>query len=156
MKNEIQHIIELLSRTFEEGAWHGPTVKEVLAPISEKQAQFRLPETHSIVELVNHMTTWRKFTAIRLQGDDDFKVNEDEDNFPARTNWPQALNDLNESQAELVKAITNFPEEKLDEILPGSDGRYTYYHLIHGIIHHDLYHIGQIRLMMKAQSGNKN
>ena len=156
MKNEIQHLVTLLTSTFEKGAWHGPTVKEVLAPVSETQAQFRLPDTHSIVELVNHMTAWRKFTVKKLEGDDLFKVNEEEDNFPARTNWNQALRDLDESQRALIDAITVFPANKLDDILPGSDGKFTYYALIHGIIHHDLYHVGQIRLMMIAQSSHKN
>jgi uncharacterized damage-inducible protein DinB len=149
MKTEIQKLQSLLHRTFEVGAWHGPTVKEVLAPVSQETAHAKLPNTHSIIELVSHMITWRNFVAKRLGKDPAYKVSEDM-NFPVVTDWSQVLKDLDESQKKLEAAVADFPADRLSELVPHVESKYTFYTLIHGIIHHDLYHIGQIMLIRKA------
>jgi uncharacterized damage-inducible protein DinB len=149
MKSEIQKIQSLLKRTFESGAWHGPAVKEALAPVTQEIAMLRLPNTHSIIELVSHMTSWRNFTIKRLGEDPAYQVS-DEMNFPTTTDWSQALRDLEVSQQKLLSALDNFPELKLSELVPHVQSKYTFYTLLHGIIHHDLYHIGQIMLIRKA------
>lgn len=147
MKSEIQNLIALLRQTFEGEAWHGPAVKEVLKDVTEKTAMNRLPDTHSIIELVAHMTAWRTFTVRKLEGDDAYRVTDDL-NFPDVKDWPKTLKDLEESQARLLTALEKFPEEKLSAIVPGHP--YPFYTLIHGIINHDLYHTGQIMLIRKA------
>jgi uncharacterized damage-inducible protein DinB len=149
MKTEKEKIISLLNRTFDKGAWHGPSVKEVLASISPQQAHHRLNSSHSIIELVAHMISWRTYVIKRLEGDNAYNVAE-ENNFPQGTEWTKTLEQLDASQVSLVRAIEKFPPEKLSELVQGVTEKYTYYTLIHGIIHHDLYHIGQIKLISKA------
>lgn len=153
MQWEIQRIVSLLQQTFEKGAWHGPSVKEVLNKITVDQIFNRLPDTHSIIELVAHMTSWRIYVTKKLSGDDTFKVTDDL-NFPQNTDWVETLQRLEESQGQLISAIEKFPEDKLTEQAAGFRDPYTYYTLIHGIIHHDLYHIGQIILIRKATATN--
>jgi len=147
--NELQQITSLLSKTYEKNAWHGPSIKEVLSAITIKDAAKRLPNTHSIIELVNHMTAWRTFVVKKLRGDSDYKVTE-EMNFRVSDDWTAALSDLAQSQSELIEAIASFPADKLTEKVPHKEYNYTFYTLLHGIIHHDLYHIGQIMLIHKA------
>lgn len=149
MKTEIQKLTSLLTRTFDKGAWHGPTVTEVLTHINPANAFNRLPTTHSIIELVAHMTSWKTYVTKKLQGDNSFMVT-DELNFPAATDWLQTVKALEESQQELLIALSNFHEDKLSELVQGVTDKYTYYTLVHGIIHHDLYHTGQIMLIVKA------
>ncbi|MEX2231643.1 MAG: DinB family protein [Cyclobacteriaceae bacterium] len=151
MQSEIQRIVSLLKQTFEKDAWHGPSVKEVLNKITPEQVFNRLPDTHSIIELVAHMTSWRIYVTKKLSGDDAYKVTE-ELNFPQNTNWTDTVKQLEESQCQLITAIEKFPEEKLTELVAGFRDPYTYYTLIHGIIHHDLYHTGQIMLIHKAMA----
>lgn len=147
MNTETQNILSLLTTTFEENAWHGPSVKEVLADMTSERASVSLNHTHSIIELVAHMISWRMYVIKKLQGDIQYEVKDDM-NFPAATNWEKTLEDLYTSQAQLVESLKNFPDARLFEIvLPRS---YTFYTLLHGIIHHDLYHIGQIALIKKT------
>lgn len=148
MSGEIIHISKLLQRTFEEQPWHGPSVKEVLDGITQEQSFKRLPESHSIIELVAHMTSWRIFVCKKIQGEQEFRITDDR-NFPAETNWAKVLADLNESQVSLIEALRAFDETKLPELVPHGSYSYTFYSLLHGIIHHDLYHIGQISLIKK-------
>lgn len=93
------------------------------------------------------MTVWRHFTTKRLQGNNEFEVSELE-NFPKGTDWASALNALQQSQEELVKAVSLFPEEKLSETVPTRN--YDFYTLLHGIIQHDIYHTGQIVMLKKS------
>lgn len=150
-ETEIEKIISLLQSTFEKDAWHGPAVMEVLSEVNDQSAHLKLPNTHSVIELVAHMTTWRIFTIAKLQ-DKDFTVT-DELNFPIEKNWQKVLNDLKDSQYKLVDAIQKFPPDRLGEVIPNYNNKYTFYTLIHGIIHHDLYHTGQIKLILRAAKG---
>jgi uncharacterized damage-inducible protein DinB len=147
--SEINRIADTLQRTFEKHAWHGPSVKETLQGISQENCFTRLPNTHSIIELVSHMTAWRVFTSKKLRGDVDFKV-EDDMNFKPLLNWDDAVKELEDSQRHLLRDIKLFPDGRLIEIVPHPTYRYTFYTLLHGIIHHDLYHTGQIALIKKS------
>jgi len=162
LKEEILRIIDILNDVYEsEEAWHGPSVVEVLKDVSPRIAQGRLtPNTHSIAEIVYHMTTWRIFTVRKLQGDTGFDVhalNKDWKKFGVVDDfeWEALQMELSLSQDELINELENLPDDSiLEEIVPGRD--YAYYTLLHGIIHHDLYHAGQIALIKKglAMSGN--
>jgi uncharacterized damage-inducible protein DinB len=149
MKTETEKITSLLKRTFERGAWHGPSVKEALKDINSELALKRLNNTHSIIELVAHMTSWRRYVINRLQGNNSFVVS-DEMNFPKRNDWNNVLAELEEAQQQLLELIEKFPVYKLSELVPVSEQNYTYYTLLNGIIHHDVYHAGQIMLIRRA------
>lgn len=149
METETQHILSLLRKTFDKGAWHGPTVKESLEGLSEADVFNRLANTHSIIELVGHMAAWRRYVAKKLNGDVAYKVTE-ELNFPQQGDWEKTLNELQESQNELLAAIESSAPANLMQQVPWTQEPFSYYSILHGIIHHDLYHIGQINLIKKA------
>ena len=148
MKSETEKIVSLLKRSFDKGAWHGPSVRETLSTITSETSSNRLANTHSIIELVLHMTAWRNFVISKLEGKD-YKVT-DEMNFPKSTDWSKAVKELEESQGKLLALVESFPVEKLSELVPHPNAKYTFYTMLQGIIHHDLYHAGQIILISKA------
>lgn len=143
---ETSNIELLLENTFRGPAWHGPSVLEALENISEPVALRKGSNTHSIIELVAHMTTWRNFVTKRLNGDSTYEVSEAE-NFPSANDWATALNNLNQSQANLLATLKTFPAGKLFSIVPTR--KYDFYTMLHGIIQHDIYHTGQIILLKK-------
>lgn len=149
MESEVQHILSLLKRTFGQKAWHGPTVMETLENLRPDQVFNRLPNTHSIIELVAHMTAWRNYITRKLKGDSEYKVTDDL-NFPHVENWDDTVKALHASQDELLAAIEAFAPADLMQQVPWTDESLTYYTILHGIIHHDLYHIGQINLIRKT------
>ena len=149
MNPEVQSLLALLTKKFEKGAWHGPTVKETLEGLSSADAFNRLPNTHSIIELVAHMAVWRNYVTNKLKGDLTYKVTEAQ-NFPESRNWEETLTDLERSQADLLAAIESHAPTDLTAQVPWTTDPLTYYTLLHGVIHHDLYHIGQINLIKKA------
>jgi uncharacterized damage-inducible protein DinB len=146
MKSEIQNIINTLTHTFEKNAWHGPAVLEVLEGVNEANAMNRIENSHSIIQLVAHMTAWRNYVVEKLNGNDTFELTDDE-NFSDQNNWQFVLTQLKESQQKLLDALAKTPAEKLNEKVPGRE--FKFFVMLHGIIHHDIYHIGQIQLLKK-------
>ena len=147
MLSHKESVLKLLRRTFEKGAWHGPSVMEVLGDVTQEVAMHRLRDSHSIIELVAHMTTWRIFVINKLRGEH-YEV-DDARNFPKATDWIMVFRELLHSQEELIAAIEKSDEERWADLVPHPDLKYTFLTLLHGIIHHDLYHIGQISLIKK-------
>lgn len=152
MKTEIQKIIDILRHTFEKNAWHGPSVKEALEDISPDAIHNNIGNSHSIIELVAHMTAWRNYVTEKLKGNDAFELS-DEQNFPAEKDWKRALANLEKSQEELINALEATPDERLFQVVPNR--KFKFYTMLHGIIHHDLYHTGQIVLLKKTQTNTR-
>ncbi len=139
-------IIKQLERVFNGPAWHGPSVVETLNALKEESKNSSFKNSHSIIELIAHMTTWRKFVIARLKGDEEYTVS-DEMNFPSGTDLAGTIEQLKSSQKELIAAIQSFPEDRLTEKVGGKE--FSYQTMLHGILHHDLYHLGQIVLLNK-------
>lgn len=154
METESKRIYKLLSRNWNGPMWHGNALKEVLKDISWEKA-FCKPGnfSHNIYEYVMHMVCWRKFVLEHLKGNTVYSVelNSETDWFTeyekTKQSWMMALNDLENNQNELLKAFENFSDEKLTEPVPGK--KFNWYTMIHGLIHHDIYHSAQISLLKK-------
>jgi len=50
-----------------------------------------------------------------------------------------------------VSTVAGLSDHRLRETVPGK--RYDFYHMLHGIAQHELYHAGQIAILKKAASG---
>lgn len=146
--SDIQKIVKLLERSFDQQPWYGPSVMETLKGISADIANNRLPHSHSIIEIVLHMTAWRNFVTQQLKGNS-IELS-DQENFPNPTTWEEALAGLNKSQSALLAALKAFPEECLNDKVPSRE--YRFHFMLNGIIQHDSYHTGQIALLKKLNS----
>ena len=58
--------------------------------------------------------------------------------------------DLKRTHDTLVKTVASLPDSRLWDRVPGK--RYDFYHMLHGVTQHELYHAGQIALLKKAVS----
>jgi|ERR1041384_1530244 uncharacterized damage-inducible protein DinB len=150
---EIERILDQLKRAYEGGAWHGPAVKEVLEGVTAAQAHARpLANGHTIYELVRHIAVWEDVGRRRLQGDPaNIPISSPADWPPADDTgdaaWVQAKAALDRGHQQLVKAISEVDEARLDE--PILEGKSTVYVTLHGVIQHNLYHAGQIAILKK-------
>jgi uncharacterized damage-inducible protein DinB len=149
MSGEIDRIVRMVEKTFDKYPWFGPSMMDVISKTTSQTANARAGAAHNIIELVLHMTSWRTFATKRLEGDNTYEVSDDL-NFPQPGTWEDAMTALDESQAKLIVAMKQFPESRLAELVPSKTQKYTYYTLMHGIIQHDIYHLGQIAILKKA------
>ena len=65
--------------------------------------------------------------------------------------WRKALTEAKRNHEKLVKTVAALPESRLRDRVPGK--RYDFYHMLHGIAQHELYHAGQIAILKKALGG---
>ena len=149
MGAETDRIARMLEKTFDKQPWYGSSILGILSDMRPEITDVRHGETNSILELVRHMTSWRIFATKRLLGDNNYEVT-DEANFPKGGSWEEAVANFKQSQQALVEAVKNFSDTRLTELVPSKTHKYTYYTLLHGIIQHDVYHLGQIAYVKKS------
>jgi len=154
--SEIERILDELKRAYEGGAWHGPSIKEILHGVTAEQAHARpLANGHTIYELVRHIAVWEDVGRRRLQGDPaEVPISSPEDWPPAEDTsgaaWDKVKAALDRGHQALVEAIQHVDELRLDE--PILEGKSSVYVTLHGVIQHDLYHAGQIAILKKGLS----
>jgi len=149
MKEEFERIVKMIGEVYDGKPWYGPSVKTVLLEVDEKYAGLKAGNSHTVIEIIYHMIAWRNYTTQVLEGNYSYDVT-DELNFPEVTGIntiKEAIEQLDMSQVMLLKAISVFNESNLLDKVEGR--KYNWYYLIQGIIHHDIYHLGQISLLKR-------
>jgi uncharacterized damage-inducible protein DinB len=152
-QSEAARIAELLERAFDGGAWHGPALLELLEDVNAATAAAKpLPEVHTIWELVLHIAVWDGVALRRLSGEKSQPTGDL--NFPpipkpTEAAWRKAIEAAKRTHNTLVKTVAALPDSRLGDRVPGK--RYDFYHMLHGIAQHELYHAGQIAILKKAR-----
>ncbi|SRR5579871_1484714 len=158
MKKEIKNseaagIADQLRRAFDGSAWHGPSVLELLEGIDAATAAAKpIADVHSIWELVLHIAVWDNSGMVRLAGKKHQPTGTA--NFPivprkpSEAAWRKAIAASKQTHEKLVRTVAALPESRLRARVPGK--RYDFYHMLHGIAQHELYHAGQIAILKKA------
>src|SRR5262245_61760240 len=147
---EIARIVEQLTEVHDGNAWHGPSVREALEGVSAAGAATRpVGAAHSVWEIVHHMRVTDELVRTRLSGEDA----PGDDDWPTLTDtsekaWRAAVAGLEKTQQGLRAAASNVPDARLHEKIPGQEQ--TYWQNLLGVMHHDLYHAGQISLLKKG------
>jgi uncharacterized damage-inducible protein DinB len=148
----VKNIIRLLNASFHGGAWHGPSLLEQTKGLKVKTAAYKPSQIHSIAELIYHITSWRLFALKKIQGDASYNIDNEKKNFGDIHHVDEfeletLMMELTLSQDELIKALEEKEDSFLQEMVPGAE--YNFDTLLNGIIHHDIYHTGQIALIKK-------
>jgi uncharacterized damage-inducible protein DinB len=148
---ESDRIITLYQKLYDGKPWLGINLKSTLQNVSAKQASTRiLANCNTIWEIVNHIISWRRVVIERING---MNITTPENNYiepivdTSDRAWKDTLQRLESSQAEWIEFLKNFKSEDFDTEYKSS--KLTYYELIHGIIQHDAYHLGQIVIFAK-------
>lgn len=155
--SEAARIADQLRRAFYGSAWHGPALMELLKDVNAATAAAKpMPDVHSIWELLLHITAWDGAGRQRLAG---HKCQlKGQKNFPplpesSETEWRKAVVLARQTHDSLVREVAGLSSKRLRDTVPGK--RYDFYHLLHGIAQHELYHAGQIAILKKAARESK-
>ena len=153
MNTEILKIAEQIKDCYEDNPWFGKSVKALLKEVNQSIAFEKPNNQHSILELLWHMILWREFTINRLRKDNSITLQYFDENDWRQLNHndtsllEKGLKRIEETQSELIEVLQQQKDELLLEMVPGRE--YKYRQLLYGIIHHDIYHIGQIAYLNK-------
>jgi uncharacterized damage-inducible protein DinB len=151
--SEAALIADQLRRAFNGDAWHGPALMELLEDVDAETAAAKpIHGVHSIWELALHIEVWDRAAIVRLQGKQ--TQPEGDLNFPpvvkpTKESWHAAVTAVERTHDELIKAVEALPDSRLHDVVPGKP--YDFYHNLHGVVQHELYHAGQIAILKKAQ-----
>jgi hypothetical protein len=150
--NEAKLILEQYDQTMTGDAWYGDPVWKILGGIEAECAAARpLAGAHSIWQLVMHMRFWERVAVQRAAGP--VAIHESL-NFPEPASageeaWQIALDQFRDSNREFRDLLTRIDAKQLDRNTPG--GHRPLREELVGIIHHHIYHAGQIALLKKAR-----
>lgn len=154
MKKAINQLVKKYEKAYHGAPWYGDSIKKILNGTDPKIVfQKADKKAHSIAELTIHMIGWREFVLSRLEGNDNFKVNQKETfnwkriDKNEKTAWKSILNELDKNQRKIISTLGKKNDEFLDEPVAGR--KYKMKFLIDGIIQHDIYHLGQIAMLNK-------
>jgi uncharacterized damage-inducible protein DinB len=148
----VNNFIRQLKEIEQGSLWFDQSFKEKIDPLSEEIA-FAKPMAlvHSVAEHVSHMLEWRKECIVRFSGVRNELMNSPEDwkdnTELQKIGWQKLKNSLYDSTQLMIDLIAGKDDAYLDTIF--HDEEYTFKYLIEGIIHHDIYHLGQIGVTLK-------
>ena len=144
--SETARLADQIRRAFEGDAWHGDSIKELLAGVTAATAAARpIKNAHSIWELVLHIAAWDD-AVLRRIGGAAVQLTKQQDFPPVKDTSP-----AEQAHNQLIEAVAGFPDSRLQDQVPGkTEDYYDFYYMFSGIVQHELYHAGQIALLKKA------
>lgn len=157
MKILIEHIIQQLLENQAGKVWIGPTFKSKLQSINDDNAFIRpLPDLHSVAEIISHLTTWQKETILKIKTGEGSLTDDCEENWYANEKlktktWATIWEEYQASLSEIIALLGTKEDSFLEEQYYDTDfkGNYPYSFVINGMLHHNLYHLGQLGIIVK-------
>lgn len=132
--------------------WLDESFQKKIGNLTDDQVFIRPhPELHSIGELISHLLVWRQASIDRLQGKETNLSMDSNENWRANEEleilgWAKLKEEFYHSTGQLLEILA----DKDDSFLKNTyRDKYTFHYLIEGLIHHDLYHLGQIGITIK-------
>jgi len=148
---ESKRISNLYQSIYDGEPWLEVTLANTLKNVNAQQAYMKIhPNLNTIWEIVNHLIQWRRNILQRVQGET--VITPDHNYFvpvidPSEVAWAQSLQNLAKSQEQWNAFLNDFDDAHFEKIY--ANNNHTYYEHIHGIIQHDIYHLGQIVILKK-------
>lgn len=157
MNTILTYIVKQLRDIQTEHIWIGSSFAKKLDAIDDDM-MFQKPnaQLHSIAQIIAHLTLWREEAILKIKTGSGSKTDDCEENWLSNDKlkgkgWNQIKKEFDQSLSELIQLLEEKEDSFLDEQYYDTDfkGTYTYSFLINGMLHHDLYHLGQIGIIAK-------
>ncbi len=162
--SRIDDFTDQVRRILDGDPWFGDPILRVLEGVTHDQAAQRvIPHGHTIWEVVLHLTSWTREVNRRLvQGDWRAPADGDWPTAPDPTagNWRSTVSRLEEAHRALLLTLESFPASRLDDQLGNERNQalgtgQTFSQMLHGLVQHDVYHLGQIGILKRGVRGEK-
>ncbi len=150
---ETLRLADQLALAFEGGAWHGPSLGEVLRSVSAPVAAAHpVPGAHSIWELALHLHMVQNLVLQRLEGDpvpfDESAAWPPQPGEPTGGAWEAMVARITAGERRLREVVLGMNPARIDDLaMPGGD---TIFVTIQGHLQHNLWHAGQMALLRRA------
>lgn len=115
---------------------------------------------HSIAEIISHLKFLRKETILKFQTGKGIKTDDCEENWLPnaklkKLGWPYIKAEYDRSLTDLIDLLQSKDDDFLDKEYFDADfkGHFKYSFIINGMLHHDLYHLGQLGIIIRFLKG---
>jgi hypothetical protein len=145
-------VLALLDEAYEKKTWHGPNLKQSLRGVRAKQAAWRPARgRHNIWEVTLHAAYWKYAVRRRIDGGKRGSFALKGSNFFARPEKGK----LNEAAWSADKALLErehrLMRRAIEKVLRKPRGM-KILRMLYGVVFHDIYHAGQIRLLRRLMT----
>ncbi len=151
--SETQRIAQLFADWHDQNPWTEIKLMDLLAGVTpEMAAAHPIPGANSIWQLVQHCLGWRENVLRKLQGEvfkspEDNYLGEPTDTSPEA--WSHLLDAIAQNNQAWQQFLLSLPDTDLEKGYAPANNAFTQYAVIHGLLHHDNYHFGQILMLKK-------
>lgn len=141
--------------------WMGENYRIKLERL-QGEAPFAMPESgrHCAAQLLAHLTAWRRDALLKIETGKGELRDSDAANWPSvqelrKKGWPAILREFDESLEAVLQVLEGKDDAFLEETYYDQDyqGEYPFSYLINGLLHHDLYHLGQLGSVVREVTG---
>lgn len=154
-RTKIDSYLQNARDSFDGKPWYGTSTMRILEQVAESQINV-VPEgfQKSIATLLRHMLAWKIFVIAKLKGQADYRIPDDSstnwDYEPIESGeaWDRLIAEIRQRHTEFIRQVEALSDADLYHQVEGSI--YSKEYLIRGAIQHDIFHLGQIALMMRA------
>jgi len=151
----ISSLIDQLQEIQSGNLWLGVNFEKKLKLLDEERFFHKPNEFHSVAEILSHLTVWRKDVIIKITTGKGNITDCDPSNWPNN----EALKKLGRKNIiaqykSTLSTIINLLKDRTDEFLNDRyfdidfKGSYPYSFALYGLLHHDIYHLGQIGMLI--------
>ena len=137
--------------------WVGNSYRNILKNINDSNGFIRpLKEMHSIAEILSHCTMWRNEATLKIERGFGTKTDDSIDNWLSNTllqnkGWKIIYHNYKSSIEKFIETLSYKEDAFLMTTYYDIDFKKEcqYKFLIDGMLHHDLYHLGQLGRIKK-------
>ncbi len=157
MTTQISTIIAQFQNLHRGHNWFGQSYQTKLMDLDDQYYFVKpYPEVHSVAELIAHGTAWREDATVKIRTGKGELTEASDDDWPDLERLKEKGWDaIYEEYVDSVDSFIGILKEKDDDFLdskyqdPEFDGEFPYSFAIYGILQHDLYHLGQLGLVIR-------
>ncbi|KZS41102.1 hypothetical protein AWE51_23400 [Aquimarina aggregata] len=157
MNTLLKYIIEELKNIQNGKIWIGSSYTSKLNSI-DNSLVFKRPikDMHSIAEIISHLTLWRNEALLKIKTGTGSKTDDCEENWLTNSKlqdkgWDTIKTEYDNTLTELITLLKEKDDSFLKKEYYDTDfkGNYEYSFLLNGMLQHDIYHLGQLGLIIK-------
>lgn len=159
MNNVIKSIISQIEDLHHGDNWIGVNVEKIIEPLNEQDFFFDVSGFHSVAETISHLTVWRNETLLKIRTGEGSITDTDPTNWKNNSELiTQGKNSILESYQDSLKNLLDILADKNDDFLEQTyydtdfKDYYPFSFLLYGMVHHDLYHLGQLAMIVKIMN----
>ena len=153
----IKDLVKQLNDIQKNKLWMGDNFEKKLNNISAEEAYVRpLKKLNSVAQIIAHLTFWNRDLITKLNTGKGVFLESDIENWNSteelqKKEWSTIYKNYQLSLVEIIKILNSKDDTFLKQVYYDQDFKqhFTYEFALNGALHHHLYHLGQLGIVIK-------